>query len=1009
MKKHILLVLLTVFAIQVMGLDATRKLPEDLGFVEMEDFTPSGPGWYVRDHFKGYPGTPSGNKFLSGYRKGDDTATGTIEIPKAGKYYLWIRYIDLFRHRKNMGFKLKISADGKQIAEKEFDLKSVRTGPDKKWGRKWNNFARLVWVDWPVELPAGKLTVTVAKSSPLPKNGHALLLDCLAFTQDSKYQPEVSDFQKPIYVKIKMLNPGKRPVGIHIRGRCPHAIFGSTGPYNLTKSGLHKGTNTGLDDKNISTLLKAGDETPWVNISPLLTMTGDNKIRFYAMEHFRRPLPRAVDFTIYFSADKSMKGLYKQFTRRGPGAGINCMINLKEPDKISDDASNSRKSLEYAQAVPEMPGKQPKIYPFITFMSLDPLIEQRETVDNELRVMRMLGINSLDCSPSLAAMPEFGKLEFIKFVDHHYTFGRTKPKGCLAAPDKQRLSVALKKYCGELIKEKVVEKNLFIKVQDEPGFRLVDMPKWKACREGFKVYLKKLKLTPEQLDIKSWKDVKLELDKTGNPYLYYYTLRYRNQIMADFFKLVTEYVKDCDRNLSTMANFATALTFNMIRRGDDWFLIFGSGALTYGWTEDWLNQTFCYQLCGYQMDVMRTACSIRNYPYGIYDILSYPRTRWDIVCKGFTEIGHGAQAIDFYYYGPHYTSGSGASSQHPYIYKAIKELCYATGAVEKYIVPGKNPRGDAAMLLSVTSDIWNWNIEPRHYGNIFGTERAFLYLLLRHLGCRLDILSEEMITGGKLNDYKMLFITGSHLDKSLVQPLTAWVKAGGVLYLGAGAAQFDQFNQPLGLDSALGVKRGKFTAKEFPGRPAYELSSREMIHTVNFGKYKIPAICGFESLPESGKIIAKTAKGLPAAAMFECGSGKVISCGFFPALGYMQEAVKIKKQAPKTPESLYSCTEYPAGPRSFMSRILELSNCHPALTTNDYLVEANLIRDKETAIIVLSNWSGKPRNVEIKLRGFPKFKKCTSVINPVKITKNSDGEMICTMTLSGPGDYLVCE
>ena len=229
-------------------------------------------------------------------------------------------------------------------------------------------------------------------------------------------------------------------------------------------------------------------------------------------------------------------------------------------------------------------------------------------------------------------------------------------------------------------------------------------------------------------------------------------------------------------------------------------------ALMFGWNEDWGGWARTRQVNGFYTDAMRSACRKPGLNFGLYNVLCRPS--WEIQARGFLELGHGVKAISFFNYGPYYSITSDANSHRPEIYEAIKRITFPTGAVETHVMAGKTAPGDVAQLLSVTGDIWYATRD-----NVFGKERAWLNLLLRHCNVRCDVLSEDDLAT-LLPAYRMLFVTDANLKRSALPPLVKWVQDGGVLYLSAGALARDEFDNPLGLDQALHLQPG---AARFPG------------------------------------------------------------------------------------------------------------------------------------------------------------------------------------------------
>ena len=965
---------------------------------EAEDLKLDGDSWRVRKHFNSwYSGVPSGGKLILGYKPGMTSATGKVNLTKAGKYRIWVRYLDLLKYRNKIGFIVTLKQNGKIVAEKEFDTgASKRATPQgvKKWGR---GYACFVWDSITVKLAAGPVEISLSKCDEKIKTRMARIVDCFVFTPDTKYQPKTSDFFEPLYVKVKMLKEQKLPVVLHVFGRRPRRPW-YVKHCNITKKGLFIGANNGSQAIN---QMKAEEESPWIDIASLLSNVGLNRVQFHIMKSYFKPKPITAFFTLYFSRTKSMQGLIKSFTRKGLGAGIFCTIDLTDLDNITSEQEESAKNLMCSNAVKNIPGRRPQIFPIGTGLSLSSSISSEITINNELSALSNIGLNMLGCSMAFASSAKFTQYNFTSYRAWVPYFHLTRPRKCLNSPLLQNIHNNIKTNLTTFKKYGLSQKIFLIKLMDEPGFKVSHVIKCPICKKKFATYLKEHKLSLENLGIRNWNQALPTADKKQAA-LYYWTVRYTNSTMVNFFKIATEFAQKYSPGIRTGANIATELVTNMVHRGCDWFELYGTGALTYGWTEDWLNWTGTYQLAGYQMDTMRAACRRKNLPYGNYNIL-VGRTPWEIQSKGFTEVGHGTKSLYFFNYGPHYVISSDQNSQRSEIYEPIKRLSYAIGAVEKFIVPGKVVKGDAAMLLSVTSDIWNYSGGSSWPANLFGQERTYLHLLLRHCGLRLDILSEADL-GDRLNKYKLLFITGSHLKATTVKALSKWVANGGVLYLGAGAAAFDQYNKALNLDMALNIRRDKFKLVQMPGRPPYELPKRKVLDTIKFAAGSIPVICGTQKII-AGKALAKTAKDNSAVTVFKVGKGQVICCGFFPANSYIKES-KINRKKPKA--GIMSCVKYPTPVRKLMQKIIKQARISPKVKTDNPLVEVNLLETPETLTLCFANWTGKSQTVNVSLYGYSKFSSIKPVTGKIYQCKNNNKSLTFKLTL-GAGDFVVCK
>ena len=868
-------------------------LPEGAQVIEAETLRPENDAWKVKKHFTGwYGGRPSRGSFLAGAVKKPGRAAGKLTLPKAGKYNLWVRYLDLDKYRGS--FVVTVRQNGSVLAEQEFDRESVR--------KKDEGFAKFVWQKLAFEAGAGEAELSVKKGSVNKLTGNGSRhLDVFVLTDDLKYEPAVTDLY-PLYVKIRMLPEQPEPVAVHVFGR--RSMSPAYTPHmNINARGLFVGADKGAGNMK-KAWLKPGASSPWVEFGKYLSFRANDRISFYTLTSYTRRDQKTAAFEVILSRKPDDSGIFKRFSRKGPGCGITLLFNLAD-DKFTGDVEESALSLGRAQKT-QSAGPNPVLFPFQTGLALSPQYSLPEVLKNETAALRLIGINGLPHDG-----PYFLKDFPYPFISE-FIFHMTKNK-CLNCPDPARLDKAFRGFG----KRKYTRLNMM----DEPELKLEHVAKCPHCAAGFAEYLRAngAPVTAEKPSF-SKKD----------PKLFYWSMRYRNHIMTKMLKTGTETVHKYAPALPTTVNFATeVVSGNLVSRGCDWFEIFRTGALTYGWHEDWANTTGTYQVVGFQSNVMRAACRKPGVTYGIYNILA--RTPWEIEAKGFAAIGHGNKAMHFFNYGPYYANTSDANSDRPEVYQAIRNITGKTAAAEKLLLNGKVARGEAAVLLSVTSDIWSAETD-----RAFGKERVFLHLLLQHCNYRPDILSEEDLAD-ELKNYQVLFATDSHLRRSQAAPLLDWVKAGGKLYLTAGALQFDEYNQPLD----LGIERGTYEKISKLGRPEWDFDKLKRGGTVD----GMPVVGGMEK---------------PFKTVSKLGKGSVCRLGFFPGISYQSES---KRPDPKK----HSTRTYPEAHRKFIAS-LDLP-VKPRLTTDHFLVEADLIESPDGRVIVLSNWTGEPRDVKVTLDG----------------------------------------
>lgn len=897
MKKYFVL----LFCVAVTSIFAAK--PVDSIVIEAENLKLSG-SWKVRNHFPGwYAGKPSCGKMLNGFSKRPGSASGSFTIAKPGRYRLWVRYLDVLKAPAS--FIVSIVKDGEVTGEYEFNKVPRKHNPAIFEGDKAVNEesgkVRFRWDAMEFNAPfAGNYKLELRKGSV--NRGTivgSLHLDCFLITSDLKFKATIGDLY-PVLIKFRLLKDAEKPFILHFFGKRGHRPTYMK-HINIGKIMIAKGIGSGFG-KRANYLSKAGDETPWFDVSPLLGYGGFNVLEFTATDSYSKNTVENAEFEVLVSRNADGKDIVKRFTRTGKGKYFNLAINL-EQNIIIDDLAGSTQSLSYAKAT-SGGGKRPMLFPMITRNSVIPSMHQQATVDNEFETMRLIGINGIS-SGKYDDFPQYRAVQF---------FNSFRFKGCPGRPDKEKMDRILKKEALA-----VKDKAFVLLGADEPGFDINHVVKCKSCAEDFPEFLKKyapgvsggLTTDPKQ------------------PELFYWSRRFRSHLGTKLFETGKDIVGKYAPKLPVTVNFGLSImSGNMMRSGCDWFEIMRTNALTYGWHEDWANHSNNYQINGFQTDVMRAACRPNGQNFAMYNII---RTPWEIEAKTFLHIAHGCKAISFFNYGPHYMMSTDSRSYRKEIFQAIRNSTMAVGPHEKTIMASRCAKGDAAMLFSLTSDIWNEITD-----SVYGRERVYLSLLLRHCGIRTDILNEDDLAA-ELKNYKTLFAVDSHLRRSQLKYITDWVKSGGILYLGAGALRFDEYNKAL----KFPVKREAYRQLGKAGSAQYFLPKLKVAEVFR----EMPVIAGMQK---------------PFYRETALGKGKIIYCGFFPGLSYQYSAKK-------TPDTPYSIWDYPEAHRNFI-KALPLG-ITPRIKTDNYRVEAGLLEAGNEKLIVLSNWSGKPATVTVTVDG----------------------------------------
>lgn len=1002
--------------------DLNAALPSDAIVLEPETMKITGNGWIVRENFTGwFKGRTTGDKCLYGAGKGDGKATATLNCLKDGKYRVWVRYLDLNQKSRkgNNAFVITLkqkleadkTADGDGIEDlmrdvsddnakslknkKEFDQFGMRrtAADEQKWG---DSYAAFVWDSMEADLKKGAFDLVIEKSHQNATERHQRTVDCIIITQNTNYEPSDTDFH-PLYVKFINNAETACPIRLTFRARRTDG----------SDYWEHVSTQTELWKKPVA----PGTQSKWVEISRFLKIGRDgevNRVTLSAHETKRGDLTNA-SYKIFFSTSPDDSGIVKTLDRKDAGNSVSFRIDLLEPKAIMDEVEESAENLKRSMAV-SAKGKLPVRFTFGTGCAVSSLMDQ--TIANELQTLKNLGINGISFPPKYA--DRFLKHGFNNTNIGFYAWslrGEDKTRSeCFLMPKTEKIRAAVVEA-----EESAKEYPSGIKVRrlaglaDEPGFNyLKHVPECETCIKAFPEYLKEMNVSFDEI-----KKELLALDKIvdsidnvrptsdpKSPILFYWTSRFGISSVTKFIALATKLAREQSSEWGTTLNFANQLRSTMAGSGLDWFEIFNSGAMTEGQNEDYLAWTKCFQIRGYPMAVMRAACRKNKIPYG--PLVAYPsNTGWELVCGGFSQLGQGAKCFRFFNYGPHYVPTSSPCSNLQWVHDGTKHITYAAGAVEDVMYDAEVMRGDAALLLSTTSDIWNMRLgREASWGNLFGMERMYLYLILRHLQIRPDILSEEDLAE-RLSSYKTMFATDSHLHRKFAAEIKKWVQAGGVLYVGANALAFDEYNRPLGLIEEMGIQRPDWEADSdlVPGRPEYELNHRKALTKVKTSA-PFDALFAFQTL-KGGTAIFSADNGKPALAEVAYGKGKVIAGATFPSMEYAQ---KSKKDASL---EINSSALFSSGPREFIAHVIKSAGITPAASASDFLLEPNLLVNGKNVIVSLANWSGKEQNAELTLRGLGrKAAEIGAVRTKIETKRNTAEEIVISGTF-GAGDIIV--
>ncbi len=417
---------------------------------------------------------------------------------------------------------------------------------------------------------------------------------------------------------------------------------------------------------------------------------------------------------------------------------------------------------------------------------------------------------------------------------------------------------------------------------------------------------------------------------------------------------------------------------------EDWFGLNHMYGPNYTWTG---GQTFAYYNA-----IVRSA--IGDKPISMQGLITPSDDKY-LRLKAFSGLGQGDKSFYFWSYGPTYVSTENYWSDLRSEYDGIVKLNRSLEKAEDVLYPAKTVAdSDVGILYSVSHDLWN-NKNQAPF-----VEKRLLWHALRHLQIQPNFLREDDIEAGNLDKLKVLYITDWNISRKASAEIDKWVKAGGILYLSAGAATRDEFNEPFTPKFAENVwienPTDKITNEVDTFNERTVLPTIKPLTTANVGlngkKFDLPAIGVRLDVKQNLQSFAKFADGKNAGAITPYGNGQIIAVGFMPMLAY-------GKFANFKPETLEE--KWQSEPREIVKKSLELAKVDAVIKTNIPVVETNLLTGSNGSAIVLANYTYQPiKSLIIDVKIPKPIKTAVSIEGKnVKILKQEAGRITLELPL----------
>ncbi len=635
----------------------------------------------------------------------------------------------------------------------------------------------------------------------------------------------------------------------------------------------------------------------------------------------------------------------------------------------------------------------------------------RAVTGAELRSLRQLGVNGFRGGPDFVLKmlqkggPEAKKwnramiAHIMGFPVDRYRPGRNEDPqaGCpfsenVAARTRQLVKESLKDVLSLPVEEvwglTVDEIGTVIDGSREKKAHLSVCPR---CIRGFQEWLKRKGLKPSDFGASDWSGVRpLNVwdSESDRPWLRDRGLALAAYYTRDFNNYVTAMMFTHLKKAFARANEAKRIA--LARKGDPdspqarqpWiysYALRGNTFLMKGHSLDFFDfyrladNAIVYETSNrgpriwgwdsYLCDVQRVVGTKMHLARGIY----IKPHRGAPVQRMLSAVSRGNTMLYWYTYGPDYKKGD-SFSQNPDTLQLTSKAAHLLGVAEEALYGSRWPvPAKVAVVKPETTQRWmNLSGNPPHL--IAAWENAkWVYSALQHAHIPVDPIDEVILAEEDLAQYKIIYVSGSHITEKAAQGLIKYVQDGGTLYTSGWGLVRDEANQSLtALRPALGLQaRAKpemwyrvslygATSIESYDEPSNRLAhvpSEARIVGGDVIKGSFMPVVGREVLrPESDtEILARFADGTAAMTCHSYEKGQVYVVGFFPGLEYSAAVRRLDFNMRRDFD--------PVRRLVIAAPALELTQ--PIVEPSDPLVEGVLLKNAVNGLraVTLANWA----------------------------------------------------
>lgn len=675
------------------------------------------------------------------------------------------------------------------------------------------------------------------------------------------------------------------------------------------------------------------------------------------------------------SVSVSVAGQSATETVEGPMAAFVLRNQNKGPLQLVPASWFYERSLQWARETAVAPQNRPKqliIGSFVRGMD-----SHRQSLDNALETMSLLGINTLQISQFGQLNEAVAPIAAQKGITR-FSWSRANPPVYFDwAQDAQNPRPWAVEQKGDVVKSGLIpEKLAYFQVEEEPAWyfpgHLNLVRRDEGALQKFRAFLQAQNLQPADLGATDWSQVVpvgagAATDLPGRRRFYWTTRFYalgaarglqtwgdalRRELNNPNLPVVVNnyangsrsYFASPDQQIDKygpQGADTAAARYN-------WFDIGRLGAPAALWTEDWLPDEDA-AIWSYHADILRSAA--RENPANTFGGFVMGRAIGNLgeaggKYKGLALVGHGAKILHWYQFGPEPTFSTYSWSDNKIAYRSIAATNSLIGASEDVLAPGVRAASPISILVPRSAFLWDKKQgDPGYHRDVRGLHSALI-----HAGFPVDFTDEDGIALGNLEKYgvRVVYITAPNLTYVSMRALKTWIQNGGTaIFCGPDVVSADEYNTPTNfLDETRGVASNPRGDQNDDGKGGTARFSDARFG----GQTKVRG--NSENLQLRGATaLAKYDDGGVAVATMSFGKGRTLSYGFRPGIAYFASGKSNNKGLPQGWDS---------AARQAVVAPVSVAGVGKTVELSQPIVEASRLDSAAGIGVTLLNWTGAP-------------------------------------------------